>query len=405
MSANIKNENIDLTCILKDVENCIRSGLSNKLDTFFYEYDKYKKTHEEVLNLSIVKELLKNSSYTPSHSSQDTKPKLDPELEMIVLRSQVMHLRGEVNKYKSQVEEQSQRQTKIVTIKPEYSHINLEVKEEEREPLDIKSENEDEYGDGDISIASDSSDTSDSSNTSDSDSIEDNIQNIVLNVTEKDDHGVESDNDEEEEVTVKGEYVSTAVEIHCYTSDSEEEENMIKSLDVSEEEEEEEEEEEDIVVKMPTFPTKKIDEVKSVIEETKTEEQTEEDVEQDNIDPEYDVETETEEDSDEEQATETIPDMKTLEVKVETETEVAQDENKDEDKGQDEDEEEEEEELYEVEINGVVYVTNDDEDGTIYSYINEEVGDKVGEFKGLVAHIYNGKNKGIYDRTKCKLNF
>ena len=157
MSANIKNENtehVDLTSILKDVENCIRSGLSNKLDTFFYEYDKYKKTHEEVLNLSIVKELLKNSSYTPSHSFQDTKPKLDPELEMIVLRSQVMHLRGEVNKYKSQVEQQSQRQTKIVTIKPEYSHINLEVKEEEREPLDIKSENEDEYEDVDISIDS-----------------------------------------------------------------------------------------------------------------------------------------------------------------------------------------------------------------------------------------------------------
>ena len=103
MSANIKNENIDLTSILKDVENCIRTGLSNKLDAFFYEYDKYKKTHEEVLNLSIVKELLKNSSYTPSHSSQDTKPKLDPELEMIVLRSQVMHLRGEFNKYKRQV--------------------------------------------------------------------------------------------------------------------------------------------------------------------------------------------------------------------------------------------------------------------------------------------------------------
>jgi hypothetical protein len=57
------------------------------------------------------------------------------------------------------------------------------------------------------------------------------------------------------------------------------------------------------------------------------------------------------------------------------------------------------------EINGIMYVTNDDEDGTIYSYDNEEVGDKVGEFKGLVAHIYNGKNKGIYDRTMCKMNF
>ena len=170
MSANIKNENIDLTSILKDVENCIRSGLSNKLDTFFYEYDKYKKTHDEVLNLSIVKELLKNSSSTPSHSSEDTKPKLDPELEMIVLRNQIIYLRTELDKYKNNLEDQSQRQTKIVTINPEYSHINLEVKEEEREPLDIKSENEDEYGDGDgdVSITSDSGDTSDSSNSSNS---------------------------------------------------------------------------------------------------------------------------------------------------------------------------------------------------------------------------------------------
>ena len=52
-----------------------------------------------------------------------------------------------------------------------------------------------------------------------------------------------------------------------------------------------------------------------------------------------------------------------------------------------------------------MYVSNDDEDGTIYAYVNEEVGDKVGEFKGKVAHIYTGKNKGIYDRTKCKMDF
>ena len=400
MSANIKNENIDLTSILKDVENCIRSGLSNKLDTFFYEYDKYKKTHEEVLNLSIVKELLKNSSSTLSRSSEDTKPKLDPELEMIVLRNQVMYLRGEVNKYKSQVEEHSQRQTKIVTIKPEYSHINLEVKEEEREPLDIKSENEDEYGDGDVSITSDSGDTSDSSNSSDSDIIEDNIQNIVLNVTEKDERNVEEDDHHEEEVEVK------EIEVDSEEEAEAEEEAAEENDEEEEDADEDEDEEEDIVVKMPTFPTKKVDEVKSVIEETKTEEHTEEEdeeqeQEQEQEQEEEEVETETEEDSDEEQATETILDTKTLEVKVETETktetEVAQDEE--------EEEEEEEEELYEVEINGVMYVTNDDEDGTIYSYIDEEVGDKVGEFKGLVAHIYNGKNKGIYDRTKCKLNF
>ncbi len=65
---------------------------------------------------------------------------------------------------------------------------------------------------------------------------------------------------------------------------------------------------------------------------------------------------------------------------------------------------EEEEELYEVEINGVMYVSNDDEDGTIYSYVDEEVGDKVGEFKGTVAHIYKCENKGIYGRTMFKIN-
>jgi hypothetical protein len=52
-----------------------------------------------------------------------------------------------------------------------------------------------------------------------------------------------------------------------------------------------------------------------------------------------------------------------------------------------------------------MYVTNDDEDGTIYSYINEEVGDKIGEFKGKIAHIFEGDNKGLYDRHMCKFDF
>jgi hypothetical protein len=65
-----------------------------------------------------------------------------------------------------------------------------------------------------------------------------------------------------------------------------------------------------------------------------------------------------------------------------------------------EEEEEEEEELYEVKINGVMYVSNDDEDGTIYSYVDEEVGDEIGKFIGKIAHIYKGANKGVYDITK-----
>jgi len=122
MSANIKNENtdhVDLTSIIKDVENCIRSGLSNKLGTFFYEYDKYKKTHEEVLNLSIIKELLKRGSSVTPNVSEGTKPKLNPELEMIVLRNQVIFLRGEVNKYKNQAEALAMLQAHAPEPEPE----------------------------------------------------------------------------------------------------------------------------------------------------------------------------------------------------------------------------------------------------------------------------------------------
>ena len=122
-----------------------------------------------------------------------------------------------------------------------------------------------------------------------------------------------------------------------------------------EEGEEEAEEEESEEIKVPTFPTKNEimnDKVTNVVE------------------VEDDVETETEEE--EENA---------------------------------EEEEQEEEELFEVEVNGVMYVSNDDEDGDIYSYINEEVGDIVGKFKDKNATIFEGKNKGTYDRTKCKFNF
>jgi hypothetical protein len=375
MSANIKNEKIDVTSILKDVETCIKTGLSNKLGTFFYEYDKYKKTHEEVLNLSIVKELLKSGSY----ASEDVKPKMDPEHELIVLRNQVIFLRSEVNKYKSRVEAQVPIHTEVQEQEQEQgsSQINLEIKEKDKEmePLDVKSqdqdvqeeeededqdvqekeEEEDEEGDGDgdVSVASDLS--------------EDNIQNIVLNVTEKE----EADAEVEVEVEAEEEEADAEVEVEVEA----EEEEADAEVEV---EAEEEEEEEETPVKMPTFPSKNVVEVKPVIAEPEPEAEAEDD-----------VETETEEESDEEVESPREP-VKEAEEKEEEE-EAAE-------------EEEEEEELYEVEINGVMYVTNDDEDGTIYSYINEEVGDKVGEFKGTFAHIYKGKNKGIYDKTMCKID-
>ena len=52
---------------------------------------------------------------------------------------------------------------------------------------------------------------------------------------------------------------------------------------------------------------------------------------------------------------------------------------------QEEEEQEEELELFEVEIKGKTYVTNDETDGDIYDYTNEEVGEIVGSFKNGVA--------------------
>jgi flagellar hook protein FlgE len=50
-------------------------------------------------------------------------------------------------------------------------------------------------------------------------------------------------------------------------------------------------------------------------------------------------------------------------------------------------EEEEELELFEVEIKGKTYVTNDETNGDIYEYVNNEVGEIVGAFKNGVAKL------------------
>ena len=52
-----------------------------------------------------------------------------------------------------------------------------------------------------------------------------------------------------------------------------------------------------------------------------------------------------------------------------------------------EEQEEEELELFEVEIKGKTYVTNDETNGDIYEYVNDEVGEIVGAFKNGVAKL------------------
>jgi hypothetical protein len=54
---------------------------------------------------------------------------------------------------------------------------------------------------------------------------------------------------------------------------------------------------------------------------------------------------------------------------------------------EEEQQEDDELELFEVEIKGKTYVTNDETNGDIYEYENDEVGEIVGTFKNGVAKM------------------
>ena len=61
-SRNIKNNKIDISPILKDVEQCIKKGLDNKLQCLYHEFETYENTHNEVLNLTVVKKLVNHNN-------------------------------------------------------------------------------------------------------------------------------------------------------------------------------------------------------------------------------------------------------------------------------------------------------------------------------------------------------
>jgi len=368
-----KNTKIDISPILKDVEHCIKSGLEHKLSSFFYDFETYKQTHDEVLNLSVVKKLTNTNSVlhhtirgmvidhnrnadTYHDSKYNTESNSD--LEVIVLKRENDYLREELIKY--------QKKYNVLESEP----INLEIKEKKCNCVC-------------------------NCNTGISDNVDiinhifmgQHVKNIILKESTEDIVAEESEDTEEseEEEDEDTEESEEEEEEDEDTEESEEEEEAEEAQAEAEEEEAEEaqaeeeeaeEEEEETHIKLPTFPT--------FI--TKNEINKEQHID-DNVN---DVETETESESEE------------IVIKQDEDENEDQDEKK---KDEDEEEEEEEEELYEVEINGVMYVTNDDEDGNIYSYINEEVGDQVGKFKDKNATIYEGKNKGTYDKTKCKFDF
>ena len=45
--------------------------------------------------------------------------------------------------------------------------------------------------------------------------------------------------------------------------------------------------------------------------------------------------------------------------------------------------------MFEIEIDDITYCTNDDENGFIYEFSNDEVGDKVGYFKNCEPTFYS----------------
>ena len=104
------HKNIDISHILKDVELCIKSGLEDKLRLFFYKFETYEQMHNEVLNLTIVKNLVNNNAvlnhvindmkYTNNHQNDDTFHDSSAESEIIVLIRENDYLREELNKYK-----------------------------------------------------------------------------------------------------------------------------------------------------------------------------------------------------------------------------------------------------------------------------------------------------------------
>lgn len=114
--------------------------------------------------------------------------------------------------------------------------------------------------------------------------------------------------------------------------------------------------------------------VKLIVNEKEDEEEKEEEEEE---------EEEDEEEEDEEEEEESITTEKAIGHEVVAVGSNKEEESDDEKSVETEtkEEEEEEEELFEIEIDDVTYCTNDENNGFIYEFKNEEVGDKVGYFK------------------------
>jgi chemotaxis protein histidine kinase CheA len=166
-------------------------------------------------------------------------------------------------------------------------------------------------------------------------------------------------------------------------AEAEEEEAEEEEEEAEEEEEEEAEEEEEEAIQDEEEEAKEEEAADEAIQEAKEEE------EEEAIQEEKESEEAIQEEEAEDEAIQEEEESEEAIQKEEAEDEAIQEaepvqENANEVQEEEADEEEELE-LFEVEIKGKTYVTNDETDGDIYAYVNEEVGEIVGAFKSGVA--------------------
>jgi hypothetical protein len=208
---NHKKYYTDVKDILKDVEVCLKQGLERKIGSFFDDYTMFQQTHNEVLNLSIVKKMLHVNSSECEHREHN-------EHAEHYKRSETMYHDSVVSLYETEIE----------TLKKENYHLSVEL-ERYKKYLDFcvhkdQDEEQEELLSQPINLEITEKHSELRDNDTDNSSIlqiqiEKNIKNIVLNSANKDIVEEEEEDTEEE-----------------YTEEEEEE-------DTEEEEEEEEEEE------------------------------------------------------------------------------------------------------------------------------------------------------------------
>lgn len=121
-----KPHNIDVKDILKDVELCLKQGLERKISSFFDEYTMFQQTHNEVLNLSIVKKMLHVNDSECKHKNVEYGK-----------RSEAMYHESVVSQYETEIE----------TLKNQNKNLSIEL-EKYKKYLDYYINNGG-YGDGD----------------------------------------------------------------------------------------------------------------------------------------------------------------------------------------------------------------------------------------------------------------